>query len=504
MTPDNKRKIIIKKNNYVESSESIKTNLELKKNSTQKRLSEFHFYLDSILSSFENIAILNVQGKCLKVKTGKPQLSVGLMQSPNLVKNFFKLNPSEILIHNEPSLGCTSFEEIYFIFNTGNFTFCISEEFDFKWTISATRDQEIIRIPPFPIYEKNQINSFLMESLKNNPLCSSEITDKIYKTVTKILKFIESVNMITQSYTFLTEVTVQENYLKECKEEAFFKIKQKEFLQSSSEVSLKNKEVLKVKIISDELGLKIDFQGSQTSKNILLPDLLTDSLCFDFISHLYQFSHKMNSATFSLLQITKPLNSLVSSKGQPPLLISEKLGKAVILNALHLTTWKMYPKLTQLPQNYYSAKLQLYNKSKNKYLKLDIPTGKTLYSIDPLNHERINFLNHSDGSSIPDIIDFYNIGTEVTILKDKPFTSGKNNNSSSKGWLFKLNTQDHLEVIFITDYGLENSSKEKKLQYSDISYIEVNNQKILDSFGVIELKPGDELTIHSGSSPELL
>lgn len=474
------------------------------------RLSDFHYLLENLFESFTELSMSTMEGKCLKVKTENLGNSVGLLQSPLLVKKFFALTDDSIFFHNEATLGCTQFGSIQFVFSESGFLFSHNHQFEIPWCDQKNCFQNFIKIPPFPLLEKGKLNEFIFESFKTNPHLPDNFNQELKDIVKKIQVFKDKVRQTIRFNPHFFTKEVLQNYLDECKEEAHTKIKQKVFSQAQIEIPFLGQHLLKIKVISDELGLKIDFQGTSPEKNndqnnfgISLPELLTDSVCFQMLSQYFQFSHKMNSASFSLFQIIKPLNSFVGSKSTQHLISAEQWGIPLLQTALHQALWKMYGKNQTSPHNYFPLNIQF--KDENQFLKLNLPNGRAFYQNNNYNQDKGYFAkNNSGGAFIPNLLDFEKIGLQVISISERVSKFPKGSHPSSPGWCLKLKTIKPLKVLNFPDIINLTPKTDKNLTPFEPCQIEVGGVTLLENSFCFDVPSNTEVILNSGYSTSVL
>lgn len=475
------------------------------------RMSDFHYLLECLFESFPELSMTTSEGKCLKVKTENLGNSVGLMQSPLLLKNFFPITEDSIFFHNEATLGCTQFGSIQFVFAESGFLFCLNHPFAVPWCNEKNCFQNFLKVPPFPLMEKGKLNEFIFESFKGNAVLPTNFTEDLKSVVKSILQFKDKVRQTVRlNPQFFTKEVLQ-NYLDECKEEAHTKIKQKVFSQTQVEIPFLSQHILKMKVISDELGLKIDFQGTSQEKNnpqdnfgISMPELLTDSVCFQMLSQYFQFSHKMNSATFSLFQIIKPMSSFVGSKNTQHLISAEQWGIPLLQTGLHQALWKMYGKNQTAPHNYFSLNLQ-FKKESGEFLKLCLPNGRSFYQNNNYNQDKGYFTkNNSDGSLIPNLEALNKMGLQVISLSERNSKFQKGTHPTGPGWILTLKNKIPLKAINFPDIALLGNKNDKILSNFESCQIELNGKLLSDKDLCFDIPINSDIQLSSGYSPAIM
>lgn len=474
-------------------------------------MSDFHYLLESLFDSFTELSMTTTDGKCLKVKTDNLGNSQGLMQSALLLKNFFPITDDSIFFHNEATLGCTQFGSVQFVFSEAGFLFSCNQKFEIPWCNEKNCFQNFIKIPPFPLMEKGKLNEFIFESFKTNSQLPSHFTEDLRTIVKSIQRFKDKVRQTVRLNPHFFTKEVLQNYLEECKEEAHTKIKQRVFSQAQVEIPFLGQHLLKMKVISDELGLKIDFQGTSPEKSnaqenfgISLPELLTDSVCFQMLSQYFQFSHKMNSSTFSLFQIIKPQNSFVGSKNTQHLISAEHWGIPLLQTGLHQALWKMYGKNQTAPHNYFPLNVQLKTHD-DKFIKIHIPNGRAFYLNNNYNQDKGYFTkNNSDGSLLPNLEAFEQLGIQVLSISERTSKFQKGTHPTGPGWTLTLKTTKVLKVLNFPDIVLAGSKNDKILSNYESSQIELDGKTLNENNFCFEVPANSVFQLSSGYSPAIM
>lgn len=298
------------------------------------RASDFHFFLKSVSQRFTSVGIFNSDFKCIHIRTPYANNSVGLMTSLKTLKNFFPWDYSLVVIHNDPLLGCSQSNRIQFLFSVGLFHFCIEESFKFTWDLT----KKMIKIPPIPIVENNNINTQMVDALTAQGDCPTGMKDFFLLTLNKIEKFKADFKNLLKGHSQFSNKDLQKNYLNTVASSSLKTIKSKAYVSAQIEYEFEAGALLKLKSSTSESGIRVDFQGTTHHPSIQMADLVTDSICFNFFANYFHFADLMNEATFSLFQITKPTQSFANSKTFPHKIYSDHCGGDVIQQAL-LDCW---------------------------------------------------------------------------------------------------------------------------------------------------------------------
>lgn len=373
------------------------------------RISDFHFFLNTVGQRFSCISLFNSEFKCLHISTPHSNNSVGLMQSLKILKNFFAWDGSQVVVHNDPHLGCSRSDRIQFLFSADSFHFCIEESFPLPWDF----DKKIIKIPPIPLVENNRVNTQLLETLTNHTDCPVGLNEFFLSILQKIEKFQTDFKNTLKITKDFGNKEVHKNYLAASANCSLSAIQSRSYCLSQVELEFEGHSFLKLKVTTSEQGIRIDFQGTSNNSQIQLTDLATDSICFHFFADYFQFRDMMNEATYSNFQIAKPTHSFANSKLFTNKIYSDLCGPDLVNQALLETVSErltLKPYLLMRP--YYQIKDP---NSKCRILEFSFPNSKPIGSLgiafmyEPLLCTR----PMPGGFYIPDLREFKNFGLEV-------------------------------------------------------------------------------------------
>lgn len=338
------------------------------------RTSDFHFFLKTVGQRFTSISIFNSDFKCLYINTPYSNNSVGLMQGLKSLKNFFIWDGSQVVVHNDPFLGCGQSDRIQFLFSCESFHFCIEENFNFPWDFS----KKIIKIPPIPVVENHRINEHLLQILTGQPDCPVGLQDFFQTTIKKIEKFQHDFKNTVKSIPSFSSKDVHKDFLSASANCVLSSIKSKTYSISQIEYEFEPYSLLKLKTTTSELGIRIDFQGTTSNSILQLSDYATDSICFNFFADYFQFTDLMNESTYSHFQIAKPTHSFVNSKIFTSKFYSDLCGADLINQALLDCLSERLPAKPFLSMKPY---YQVFDSKTNQLLEFAIPNATPLGSL---------------------------------------------------------------------------------------------------------------------------
>lgn len=455
------------------------------------RITDFHFFLKSANQRFASAAIFNSDFKCLHVKTPYTNNSVGLMTGLKTLKNFFSWDGSQVVVHNDPLLGCSQNNRIQFLFSSESFHFCVEEAFPSRWDFT----KKIIKIPPIPIVENNRTNTQLIDALTSQGDCPVGVKDFFRTVLQKIEKFQFDFKNILKAHPSFTNKDLHKDYLTASSHSSLKTIKSKTYVSSQIEYEFDSHSILKLKTSTSESGVKIDFQGTTNHASIQLADTITDSICFNFFADYFQFSDLMNEATFSHFQIAKPTQSFVNSKVFTHKIYSDFCGTDLLNQAL-LDSWseksnlKPYFLMKPYLQIFDSHTTLEFNLSNSK------PAGSAalIYQFEPLLTSR-----PTPGSQrMPTLSEFNRVGLNVK-LSQFQFRSTKAKDINDFLAILNLECIQPAQLMIINPC-LPTKIKTNKLKPTLVApTITINNEPQNALSATRSLYVGDQVQVKSGA-----
>lgn len=460
----------------------------------EKRLSDLHFFLKTVGQRFSSVAIFNSEFKCLYINTPYSNNSVGLMQSLKSLKSFFTWNESQIVIHNDPRLGCSRFDRIQFLFTVGSLHFCIEQSFTMSWDLSKT----IIKIPPIPIVEGYQLNQELFKTLTAQPDCPMSLGSILQSTIQKVDRFRSDLKNIGSTLADFSNKDLHNKYLAATGSYALEAIKSKTYSSSQIEYELESASTLRIKTTTSELGVRIDFQGTTSNPTTQLASCATESICFYFFADLFQFSDLMNEATYSNFQITMPTHSFVNSTSFSNKLYSDMCGPDLINQALlDSASERLSLKSFLSMKSYY----QVFNPDQNNLvLEFSIfnakPTGSIgiTYLFEPLLSSRPT----PGGHQFPNLKLLMDFGLEAT-CGQQVYKTPKCKESNDYLAVFQLTCLKPNQINVINPCLPLRTKLGKGKNHFIKPSLTLNNVLKDNLFSEISLTSGDQLVFKSGA-----
>lgn len=416
------------------------------------------------------------------------------MQGLKTLKNFFVWDGSQIVIHNDPLLGCSQTNRIQFLFSVESFYFSVEESFDLAWDF----EEKIIKIPPIPIVEHQRVNSDLLDNLTKQIDCPPGLNRFFLSIIQKIEKFqLDFKNAIRANQAY-TSKEVHKEYLNLSANYSLTTIKSKTYFSSQLEYELDAVSLLKIKLTTSELGIRIDFQGTTTNSIVQLADNTTDSICFHFFADYFQFNDLMNEATYSHFQITKPTHSFVNSKAFNNRLYSDLCGPDLINQALlDCLSEKLTLKSFLALKHYY----QLTEPACNEHrLDFSFPNSRPIgslgnsYLFEPLLCSRPT----PNGFHIPDFEQFSSFGLEVT-NSQQYFRSNRSKDLNDYQSIFQMTCLKAVKLSIVSPFFPARVKSGKTKAIFVRPTVVINGILLEKNFTTEVLTVGDRIEIKSGT-----
>lgn len=454
--------------------------------------SQFFIELGGLLPRF---AVLNREFQLLHVQSRHPLDFTSLPLAATQAMQFFNLKDGDLVLLNEPTSGGLGAGDLTWITSVRGLIVGFRESYTTPWTLSAKRDEEGLRIPPTPLRLNGELNANLLEILcqQGNASCQS---DTFKQTVLNAIQTSRALSeRLSRALELRPEVLdkdQQKKHLAASRNYFLKKILDRVHGETRVDMPLRTGEVLKLKVSSDDDGIKIDFSGSTPGQKLFMPESWTQSAVIAFVMDYINEKEFFNQGSFSSINLIKPQQSFLSAKTQQALAPAQRLGVSSLWSALHLAFFELQPKSFPALHDYFSLQLQWNSQQGPKDFFL--PSGSGAFrdressSGYLLNRHTRTSLAAFNGDSHFEVID----------LHERKLSSQKTALSGGSGWSLKLKI---LQPVTMHWYG--NNIKfpyrfPKNLSAVEPAEILVNNEARNDVMGRLDLQAQDELVLNSG------
>jgi len=388
----------------------------------------YQTFLSQLTQNLSSFSIVNDTGQLLFSKDAQLEcLSTSRLVSFQIVKKYLKPKPLDLIILNDPENGGFSLTKIIFVA-------CLSENLNLIWH----EDLNIVdfKIPPTPLFEGNQKNSFVWSALvENHP--ESNLLRNFFEQQKAKLDFIVSQKQHIQT---LSQAKNQMAWLKASQEifEAQFSNK----ALGSSECSYKTptQQLIKLKLIVEEKQnirlLTLDFTNTSVATDYSAASHVVESGLIQKIIQFYQIENFFSQAVLDKIKVILPPKSIVSKahpRGEWNHEIQSICSQLCLFNFNQLNSQAR--KNNTVFEVSTELKFDLVSSPKNYSLSFDCK-GAALEGFEILlSQHQIHLLECNRGEQ--NIHLKFEVGDSIkpTLqIKSKLFPEGKD-------WIFKINNQ---------------------------------------------------------------
>jgi len=278
-------------------------------------------FADLFLKNEMSAALLSSDGEILHAKSNLGFEVTGFKNIADSSLKYIALKPGEILITNDSYSGGSFLHRYSFLMplttaegSHPGVLLCVRREFSPGLNLSDKLDNEGLRIPPTPIFQNGQLITPIIEAMSRHPLCPQGFQAWLQATVADLSEAYRKWNQAEKSCKLPFTASEFKKFLNFSKNYATEKILEKAQGEARSEIQLDSGETLKLHLEVNNGLIKADFSGTTAGIKTHVPDLATFGACYDAVVQFYGLHCFKNSATFSVLQVTKPLGCFLNAK----------------------------------------------------------------------------------------------------------------------------------------------------------------------------------------------
>lgn len=401
--------------------------------------------LKQFLGNLPSFSLVNNEGQLLFSKDAKTEcLTTTRLVAFQIVKKYLKPKPFDLIILNDPENGGFSFTKIIFVA-------CLHENLNLIWS----QDLSFVdfKIPPTPLFEGNQKNSFVWSALVDNHPESASLRPFFENEKAKL----DALFFQKQHIQNLALPKNQQTWLKASQE--IFEIQFSNKALGSAECSYRVNptQIIKLKLIVEEKQniklMTLDFTNTSLATDYSTSSHVVESGLIQKIIQFYQIENFFSQAVLDKIKIILPPKSIVS-KANPRGEWNHEIQSICSQLGLH--------NLTQLNSQ---ARKNTSSFEISSELKLDLIQGVSRY---PMNFEgksilldgfesllaqqKIQLLEcHRGENSVHLKFEITPSAQPVLQIKSKLFTEGKDfclkvNDQIQSGRRISLKPQDQVQI----------------------------------------------------------
>ncbi len=454
--------------------------------------SQFFIELEALLPRF---AILNRELQLLHVQSQHPEDFTSLSQAAIQAMQFFTLKEGDLVLMNEPTCGGLGSGDLTWVTVSNGLVISFRNSHANPWTISTKREDEGLRIPPTPLRMNGELNSSLLDILceQGASRCRSDEFKKSVMNAIEVLRPLsERIANALRIRPEILDRDKQKSYLTFSRNYFLKKVIDRIHGETRIDLPLRTGESLKLRVLTEDVGIKIDFSGSTPGQKLFIPEFWSQSAVIAFVMDQMNEKEFFNQGCFSAINLIKPQQSFLSTKSQPALGPAQRLAVPTIWTAMHLAFYDLLPKSFPAPHDYFPMQIQW--STDNGVQEFVLPSGSGAFRERESAPSYLLNKNHQTSLGIFNRTSEF----EVLDLHERKLSAQRTSTSGGAGWSLKLKTQKPVSIQW---YG--NNIKfpyrfAKTLTAIEPAEIMINNEVRSEVFGRMDLQVGDEVILNSG------
>lgn len=264
----------------------------------------YQILLNQLTHDFSSFSIVNDEGHLLFSKDAQPEcLSTSRLVAFQIVKKYLKPKPLDLIILNDPENGGFSLAKIIFVA-------CLSENLNLIWH----EDLNLIdfKIPPTPLYESGQKNSFVWNALVEGHPESGSLRNFFEQQKTLL-------DLVLLQKPLIQNLSLAKNqvaWLKACQEIFEAQFSNKALGSSESSYKTANQQLIKLKLTLEEKQniklLTLDFTNTNLATDYSAASHVVESGLVQKIIQFYQIENFFSQPVLDKIKIILPPKSIVS------------------------------------------------------------------------------------------------------------------------------------------------------------------------------------------------
>ena len=312
--------------------------------------------LSASFQNFERISLITANHEVVYLKYHTLADIGTLQQSAEVAHNYLQLQDGDIVITNDPYSGGTLLSSPTLVLGIGTKTskgvtpaeFLISSRMTFLPRVGPFNnlDEEGLRIPPSPFYIKGDLNSPIVEALKNHPLAKEDFINRIIREAEKLLSLRANLkNQLQEQKLDLSRNTIKE-YLNTTTERFLKRLEDVGEGSTSIDYEISESELIRLKLEHHDGIFNFDFSGSSPGHRMFLTDTATFGVAVGATLSLLQENIPINSGVLSRFDIKAPRGSLLNSTFPRSIYLGHTDGLNLLANLILKAFYKINKKQT--------------------------------------------------------------------------------------------------------------------------------------------------------------
>ncbi len=264
----------------------------------------YHNYLQQLTQPLGSFSLVNQEGQLLFSKDRKIDcLTTSRLVCFQIVKKYLQPQPLDMYVMNDPENGGFGLTKIIFVAALSENLYLIwNDEFNFI----------DFKIPPTPLYEKGQKNSFVWKAL-----VESHPQEQLLKTFFETKKQqLDSIFLQTEHIKILSLAKNQSLWLKATQEIFELQFENKALGSAESFYRTHSDQIIKLKLSVEERQniklLTLDFTNTSLASDYFASSHVVESGMIQKIIQFYQIEDFFSQSILDKIKIMLPPKSIVS------------------------------------------------------------------------------------------------------------------------------------------------------------------------------------------------
>ncbi len=338
----------------------------------------FHAQIYGLLKDFDSAALNTTDGSTIHVKWRNPADVATLTSVAQTVHKYMKLNDSDIAIVNDPFSGGSQLSDLTFVVGIGK----TAGPADLLLTVGLqcagrigekSVEEEGVRIPPTPLGTLTQLNTPLIQAIKQHPLAPKDLIKRIDELIPRIKKVRSQLQeILAQPKGPLSKASLQE-YFDLCSTATHRRMGQLPLGTHSISRKLSSGATLKLKVSVHDQIVEFDFSGSEGTGNVQLTEQTSLGACVAATMRATGMNWPINSGVLSAFTVRTPERTCVNAAYPSPtrrgvnegvFVIADMVFEHLVRNTSHKSAKQAGPSLA-IELIFADGKLHLFDQISN-------------------------------------------------------------------------------------------------------------------------------------------
>lgn len=295
-------------------------------------------FLRWCLEDFDAGCIMTESGEVLHLKAENLADIGTLGVAAQTAYKYIPLQMGDVALLNDPYSGGTTLSYLTLITplilsNEPKLFLAVRTGFRPRLSQAQKLDEEGLRVPPMPLAQNFVANAPIMAAITSHPMAPELMKERIDLLLAKLENVVTRTQKSVPSVLKLGKSDIKK-YFEQQRESVLLQMEN--FAQGDTrfDCNLDDGEVIRLQLEILDGKIKVDFRGTSPSQKICLTDAATFGACFGAFQTLFSPAIEFNSATFSFVEVSSPLGSMLNSKYPSPTFKGMTDGTALVASSL--------------------------------------------------------------------------------------------------------------------------------------------------------------------------